>query len=99
MLFAGPTFSAAVLRGLWRPSYKTMMVVKLYFAARLIEKKVRIHIRDAFQSLSSFRSQCYISVNWITSKNHTGVNITLSRATIRVAIEDIKAPPAFPSSA
>ena len=43
--------------------------------SQVIEKKRKsgFTFRDAFQSLSSFRSQCYISVNWITSKNHISI--------------------------
>ena len=52
------------------------MMVKLVVCSQVKEIKGRFHIlRCISETVSSFRSQCYRSENWITSKNHTGVNI------------------------
>ena len=72
---------------------------EVVFCSQVIERKRKpgSHFRDAFQSLSSFRSLCYISVNWITSKTIAGVNIgQLNEVTFWAAVVVIKAPPASP---
>ena len=73
------------------------MMVKLVVCSQVKEIKVRFHIlRCISETVSSFRSQCYRSENWITSNNHTGVNIRESWPwdAFRAAIGDEKAPPA-----
>ena len=74
-------------------------MVKLVVCSQVKEIKDRFHImRCISESVSSFRSQCYWSENWITSNNHTGVNIRESWPwdAFRAAIGDEKAPPATP---
>ena len=55
------------------------MMVKLVVCSQVKEIKARFHImRCISENVSSFRSQCYMSENWITSRNHIGVNIRTS---------------------
>ena len=57
----------------------SIMMAKLVVCSQVKEIKARFHImRCISENVSSFRSQCYMSENWITSRNHIGVNIRTS---------------------